>query len=103
MRTTYRKGEDLNGASAIHHSILSVDPRRMLSYRTIKSPSDFPFADALAATWVVIYFEAVDARRTRVTARMLGFTADGQSQKTRAFFESGNKATIDRLLKRFGG
>jgi uncharacterized protein YndB with AHSA1/START domain len=40
MRTSYRKGADLDGDTAIHHSILSIDPGRMLSYRTVKSPAD---------------------------------------------------------------
>jgi uncharacterized protein YndB with AHSA1/START domain len=101
MRTSYRKGADLDGETAIHHSILSIDPGRMLSYRTIKSPKDFPFAGSIARTWTVIYLDAVDGGRTRVTARMLGYTSDADSQKMRAFFEAGNKATLDALAKRF--
>ena len=32
---------------------------------------------------------------------MLGYTADEESQKMRAFFERGNKATLDALAKKF--
>jgi uncharacterized protein YndB with AHSA1/START domain len=101
MRTSYRTGADLEGDTAIHHTILSIDPERMLSYRTVKSPAGFPFAETIGQTWTVIYFEPVDAGRTKVTVRMLGYTNDPESQKMRAFFEGGNKATLDALVKRF--
>lgn len=101
MRVTHRKGADLDGETAIHQTILSVDPQRMLSFRTVKSPEGFPFAATIGRTWTVIYFEALDANRTRVTAKMLGYGGDPELQKMRAFFEVGNKATLDALVKRF--
>ncbi|MGH9241101.1 MAG: SRPBCC family protein [Vicinamibacterales bacterium] len=101
MRVTHRKGADLDGETAIHQTILSVDPQRMLSFRTVKSPEGFPFAATIGRTWTVIYFDALDANRTRVTAKMLGYGSDPELQKMRAFFEVGNKATLDALVKRF--
>jgi hypothetical protein len=62
---------------------------------------DFPFADTIAKTWTVIDLDAVDSGRTRVTVKMLGYTSDSDSQKMRAFFEVGNKTTLDALAKRF--
>jgi uncharacterized protein YndB with AHSA1/START domain len=103
MRTSYRKDGDLDGETAIHQTILSLDPERMLSYRTVKVPKDFPFARAIADTWTVIYFDPIDANRTRVTVKMLGYSTDAESQKMRAFFESGNKTTLDALVKHFAG
>jgi uncharacterized protein YndB with AHSA1/START domain len=101
MRTSYRKGADLDGETAIHQTILSIDPGRMLSYRTVKSPAGFPFAAAIGQTWTVIYFEPVEGGRTQVTVKMLGYSGEAESQKMRAFFEVGNKATLDALVKRF--
>ena len=101
MRTSYQKGADLNGETAIHQQILSLDPERMFSYRTVKPPANFPFAKQISATWVAVYFEPVDATHTRVVARMLGYSSDPESQKMRAFFASGNKATLDALVRRF--
>jgi uncharacterized protein YndB with AHSA1/START domain len=103
MRTSYRKDADLDGDTAIHQEILSIDSSRMLSYRTVKSPKDFPFATAIGQTWTVIYLDPIDAGRTKVTVRMLGYSSDAESQKMRAFFERGNRATLDALVKRFAG
>lgn len=103
MRTTYRRGADLDGETAIHQTILSIDPGRMLSFRTIKSPREFPFADAISKSWTIVYLDPVETGRTRVTIKMLGYESDPESQKMRAFFELGNKATLDALVKRFVG
>jgi uncharacterized protein YndB with AHSA1/START domain len=103
IRTSYQKGSDLDGDTAIHQQILSLDPERMLSYRVVKAPKDFPFAKQIGATWSTVYFESVDSSHTRVVARMLGYTSDPESQKMRAFFATGNKATMDALVKRFRG
>ena len=64
----------------------------------VKSPG---LRAAIGQTWTVIYFEPVDGGRTKVTVKMLGFSGDAESQKMRAFFEVGNKATLDALVKRF--
>ena len=91
----------LDGDTAIHHTILRLEPGRLLSYRTVKSPTDFPFASTIGRTSTEIHFEPVDASRTKVTVTMRGYTADPEMQKMRAFFEWGNKASLDALVKRF--
>ena len=101
-RNAYKKGADLDGDSAIHQVILSLDPGRMLSFRTVKSPKNFPFAATIGQTWTVIYFDSVDANRTKVTIKMLGYSDSPDAQKMRAFFEVGNKATLDALVRHFG-
>jgi hypothetical protein len=75
----------------------------MLSYRVVKSPNNFPFAQQIRTTWTTVYFEPIDRTHTRVVARMLGYTSDPESQKMRGFFVTGNKATMDALVKRFSG
>jgi hypothetical protein len=32
---------------------------------------------------------------------MLGFTEDEESQKMRAFFDAGNRTTLDNLVKKY--
>ena len=100
-RTSYSKDSTLNNDASIHHMILAYDPSRMLAYRTIKTPGNFPFPNAISKTWNVVYFEPAGVGRTKVTAHMLGFEDNQESQKMRAFFVTGNKTTMDSLIKRF--
>lgn len=99
-RTSYARDADLDGDTAIHHRILALDPLRMLAFQTVKTPRAFPFR-AILQTWTVVYLDPLDTTHTKVTVRMLGYTDDAEGQKMRAFFESGNKATLDALVKRF--
>ena len=100
-RTSYSKESTLDDDAAIHHRILAYDPGRMFSFRTVKFPKGFPFPNAILKTWNVVYFEPVGDGQTKVTARMLGYTDEDESQRMRTFFEKGNRETMDNLIKRF--
>ena len=99
-RTSYTRDADLAGDTAIHHRILAFDPGRMLAFQTVKTPKSFPFP-GIVNTWTVVYLEPMSASQTKVTVRMIGYGDDAESLKMRAFFEKGNKATLDALVKRF--
>src|SRR5262249_15573053 len=91
-RTSYSKDSDLNDDQSIHHLILAFDPGRMLAFRTVKPPKGFPFPNALANAWTVIYLDPAGPDRTKFRCRMLGFTGDEESQKMRVFFDRGNRS-----------
>jgi len=73
----------------------------MLSISVTKAPEGFPFPNAVKAMWTVIYFEAVGPQATRVRIVGLGFGADEESKRMRAFFDRGNALTLKRLQERF--
>lgn len=98
--TNYNQESNLKDDSTIQHTILALDPGRMLAFRTTKPPANFPFPE-ITQTWTVVYFEPVSPGKTRVTARMFGFTEADQSQKMRAFFERGNKSEMEKAVKFF--
>lgn len=100
-RTSYSKDSTLDDDAAIHHLVLAYDPERLLVFRTIKPPKNFPFPKAILNTWSVIYLEPAGDSRTTVITRMLGFGDDPESQRMRAFFVSGNQETLDHLIKKF--
>ncbi len=102
IRTTYSKTATLGDESTIENTILSYDPKRMISFRVTRFPKRFPFPKAVESMWTVIYFEPVSESKTKVTVRTMGFTSDGESQKMREFFVRGNKITMDALVARFG-
>ena len=99
-KTSYSKESNLDDDASIHHVILAYDPGRMLSFRTVKPPKGFPFPNAIAKTWNVLYLEPLAEGRTKVTARMLGYTDEEESQQMRAFFVRGNQQTMDALVRR---
>jgi uncharacterized protein YndB with AHSA1/START domain len=101
-RTSYSKESNLNDNTTIESEVLAFDPGRMLAVRTVRTPSDLPFAKAILETWSVLYLEPLDEARTRVVVRMFGFTGSSESQKMRAFFERGNPYELRKLADYFG-
>jgi len=99
--TSYDKQSTLDDDRTIHQQLLAYDPGRMLSIRTVKAPKGFPFPNEIGRTWTVVYLEPIGSAQTRVIGKMFGFSANEESQKMRAFFERGNRATLDSLVKRF--
>ena len=95
FKTSYKEGSDLTGPETIEHTILSFDPERMLSIKTIKVPEKFPWAEAMSHCWTVIYFERVSDKQTRVTERMNGYSGEAKSVEMKKFFKVGNQQTME--------
>lgn len=101
MLTHYDPKGKLGDPNTIENTILSYDPRRMLSIKATKPPADFPFKKSLENMWSVLYFEEVGPKRTKVTVIGLGYGDDEESKKMREHFNAGNDFTLKRLQKRF--
>ena len=71
MRTNYHADGAIGDPNTIENTILSFDPKRMLSLRATKAPANFPFKNVIKGTWSVMYFDALGPRRTRI--RIVGF------------------------------
>ena len=96
-RANYNPQGKLGDATTIENTILSYDPRRMLSIRPTRFPQGFPFVEAARKTWTVFYFSPITQARTKVRLVGLGYTDDKQSQQLRAFFAQGNKFSLQKL------
>jgi uncharacterized protein YndB with AHSA1/START domain len=101
MRTNYHPDGQLGDPQTIVNTVLSFEPQRMLSIKVVKTPDGFPFPNAIAQMWSVIYFAEIDAKKTAVREVSLGFTADPESQQMRKFFDRGNSATMNGLQQYF--
>lgn len=97
MKSNYNPQGKLGDPATIENTILSFDPKRMLSLKATKFPEGFPFEEAAKNTWSVFYFTELPNSRTKVTVVGLGYTEDEQSQKMRSFFATANKYSLDKL------
>ena len=83
--------------TTIENTILSFDPKHMLSLKATGFPKGFPFAEAAKESWTVFYFSAVSESRTKIRVVGLGYTDSEESQKMRSFFKVANKHSLDQL------
>ncbi len=101
MRTNYHADGAIGDPNTIENTILSFDPKRMLSLKATKPPENFPFKNAIKGTWSVMYFDALGPKRTRIRVVGLGYGTDEESMKMRSFFDMGNAWTIRKLQEKF--
>lgn len=103
LRANYNPYGQLGDSQSIVNTVLSFEPMRMISIKVVKAPDGFPFPNAIAQMWSVIYFTTASANRTAVREVSLGFSSDEESQRMRAYFNQGNAATLSQLQRHFAG
>ncbi len=96
-RANYNPNGKLGDETTIENTILSYDPKRMISLKATGFPKGFPFIEAAKGTWSVFYFSPVSESRTKITVVGLGYTDTEQSRKMRSFFKVANKHSFDQL------
>ena len=101
MRTNYNAKGQLGDSGTIENVILSFEPQRMISIKVAKPPANFPFPNAVREMWTVLHFSPAGLGRTNVREVTLGFAADAESQRMRAFFNQGNATTLSQLQRLF--
>lgn len=99
IRSHYDPKGTLGDPETIVNEILAYEPERMLAIRIKQPPASFPYREAIAGTWTVIYFTPAGQDMTQVRIVGLGYRDDDQSRAMRRFFEQGNRWTLDRLAK----
>jgi uncharacterized protein YndB with AHSA1/START domain len=76
----------------------------MLTIQIDKPPKGFPFMNVYPQVWTVMTLTDAgtpDTPRTHVRLCGLGYTAEPESQKMRAFFQTGNDWVMQKLVAHF--
>lgn len=97
MRSNYNAKGELGDSTTIENTILSFDPKRMISLKATKYPKGFPFEIAAKSTWSIFYFTDLGSSRTKIRVVGLGYSDEEDSKKMRSFFKSANKQVLDKL------
>jgi len=96
-RANYDKNGKLGDPKTIVNTILSYDPKRMISLKATGFPEGFQFADVAKDTWSIFYFTPISKSKTKITIVGIGYTDSEQSKKMKAFFKPANKYSMDQL------
>lgn len=97
--STYDPSGDLDGDEVIVNSILAYDPHKMIAFKTTRTPASFPFTEAMARTWSVVYFEDAGIDKVLVRVHGLGYGDDEESQQMKQFFVQGNQMLLETLKR----
>ena len=100
LETSYNPDELAGGPGAIWQQFVAVIPGRLLVFRTIKAPDDFPHWEEYKRVTSFLELEPVgDATRVRLTSTGYPDSEGGRALVT--FFEKGNAATLGALRRSF--
>ena len=101
MMTSYSANVRIGDDATIVQSILSFEPKRMISFRLIKAPADARFAQITENAWYVLYLSSVDEKHTQVRLASMGWGEGPEWDKAREFFKAGNAFVMKKLQAHF--
>src|SRR5262245_60762921 len=90
FRTHFEPTGKIGDDQTIEHTILSFEPKRMLSLKMLKTPAGFPFERSFSQLWSIVYFMP-EGGKTRVTEVTMGFDQSLESQQLKQFLNEGNR------------
>ena len=100
IETSYNPDELAGGPGAIWQKLIARIPGRVLVFRTVKVPDDFPNGEEYER--VTCFFElAPDAAGTRITLTSTGYPDSEGGRALVTFFAKGNAVTLERLRRLF--
>jgi uncharacterized protein YndB with AHSA1/START domain len=99
IETAYDPSAKPGDPNTIQQRFLARLPRRLLVFRTVKTPAGFPHAQAFMR--VTQFMELLpEAGGTRVRLTGTGYPAGAEGDELLAFFEVGNRETLGHMAQR---
>lgn len=99
FETSYKADARQGDPANIQHRIVIAQSSRQLSFRTLRTPPDFPYGEAfLRVTNSIDLIPESGGTRIRLTGA--GFPAGTAGDALLTFFRGGNRVTLDKLAAR---
>lgn len=98
IETSYNPDELAGGPGAIWQRFVALIPGRLLVFRTIKVPDDFPHGDEYKQVTSFIELEP-DGAGTRLTLTATGYPDSEGGRALVQFFAKGNAVTLEALRR----
>ena len=100
IETSYDPKVPLGSNQTIRNEIVALVPERLLVMRNVQAPPGVPFDVAIfQSTQTALWFEPLDAARTRLTLVAGRFLAGPAYDGVMKFFQAGNAYTFGELRK----
>lgn len=100
LETSYDSADRPGSPSTIQQRFIARIPGRLLVFRTIKAPEEFPHRETYHGVTSVFELEPA-GRQTRVRLTSLGYPDTDAGNALVGFFEKGNAKTLENLQRRF--
>lgn len=102
IRTHYEGSARIGDPGTITHHIIAYEPERLM-VTTLTPPEGFPFNEITEESWGVWSLEPLGPARTRFRLASVNLKRTERFDEYRAFFDRGNRWTLDQLRKHLEG
>jgi uncharacterized protein YndB with AHSA1/START domain len=100
IESSYDPKVPLGSGKTIRNEIVALVPERLLVIRNVQAPPGVPFDAAIfQSTQTAMWFEPLDAGRTRITLAAGRFLAGPAYDGVYRFFHAGNAYTLGQLRR----
>jgi uncharacterized protein YndB with AHSA1/START domain len=100
IESSYDPKAPLGSDKTIRNEIVALVPERLLVIRNVQAPPGVPFDAAIfQSTQTAMWFEPLDATRTRLTLVSGRFFAGAAYEGVYRFFQAGNAYTLGELRR----
>ncbi len=101
METAYRLDAKLGDRRNIKNQFIAWLPERLLVFRNVQAPPDFPNADLFARVVSVVEFVPLGPSSTKVVMSGVGYGAGSGFDELYKMFQGGNAWSLAKLKQRF--
>jgi uncharacterized protein YndB with AHSA1/START domain len=101
METAYRLDAKPGDRGNIKNQFIAWLPERLLVFRNVQAPPDFPNADLLARVVSVVEFVPLGPAATKVVMSGVGYGAGAGFDDLYKMFQGGNAWSLAKLKQRF--
>ena len=101
LETSYDPSAPPGGPGTIRQLFVARIPGRLLAFRTVKAPQGFPDFDTYSRVVSIFELEPRGEGSTFVRLSAYPYPDDEAGRRLLAFFERGNRSTLDMLRRRF--
>jgi uncharacterized protein YndB with AHSA1/START domain len=101
LETSYDPAAPAGGPGTIRQLFVARIPGRLLAFRTVKAPQGFPDFETYSRVVNVFELEPRGDNATFVRLSAHPYPDDEAGRRLIAFFERGNRASLDMLRRRF--
>jgi uncharacterized protein YndB with AHSA1/START domain len=97
LEASYDLKHKLGDPDNIKHRIITFLPERLIVFQNVQAPHELPHADRFQRTVIVLQFEPLGPRRTRVVLSCTGWAADPESDALYRFFQADNAELLQKM------
>ncbi len=97
LEASYDPKRKLGDPDNIKHKVITFLPERLIVFQNVQAPHELPHAELFQRTVIVLQYEPLGPKRTKVILSCTGWATDAQSAALYSFFKDDNAELLEKM------